>query len=81
VTDWWEGLDFFFTPGSELLIARDGAQVVAALEADDCELQRIARAGRERVLAEHTSDCRAGELLSALEQARRPAATTQMAEA
>lgn len=80
LSDAWEGLDTFFTPGSEILIARNAADVVAALDADDAELERIARAGRQRALDQHTSDCRADELLSALNGARSPVVSPQMAE-
>lgn len=70
VSDWWEGLDQFFTPGQEILVARRAEDTMAALEASDTELARIARAARERVLAAHTSAHRAAELVGLLEQAR-----------
>jgi hypothetical protein len=41
------------------------------LDADDAEIARIARAGRERVLDEHTSERRARQLCSILERAPR----------
>ena len=59
VTDRWEGLDAFFEPGREVLVARSAEDAVAALDLGDAELARIAQAGRERTLAEHTSDRRA----------------------
>jgi spore maturation protein CgeB len=62
LSDDWEGLDRFFTPGSEILIARTTEDAVAALDLSDLELNRIARASRERTLAEHTSEHRAREL-------------------
>lgn len=80
MTDEWEGLDRFFTPGVEILLARGADDVVGALDRDDAELARIARAGRERTLAQHTSERRADELLAALEHARSPGAP-QLAEA
>jgi spore maturation protein CgeB len=61
MSDGWEGLDAFFTPGSEILVARTTDDAVAALDLSDAELQRIAQASRERVLSEHTSDHRAAE--------------------
>ncbi|MGN6584464.1 MAG: CgeB family protein [Rhizobiaceae bacterium] len=64
ISDWWEGLDAFFEPGSEILVARSSADVIAALDRDDAELQRIAKRARERVLAEHSSAKRAEELQS-----------------
>ena len=80
LSDDWAGLDAFFTPGTEILLARSPADVVAALDLEDAELARIARAGRERTLDQHTSRHRAEELIAALEQA---SATTapQMVEA
>jgi spore maturation protein CgeB len=67
VSDWWEGLDAFFAPGREILVAHDSADVIAALERSDGELRRIAGDARERTLAEHTADRRAAELEAAVE--------------
>ena len=67
VTDSWDGLDAFFTPGAEILVAHDADEAVAALDLDKAEVQRIATAARQRVLAEHTSERRADELLALLE--------------
>jgi spore maturation protein CgeB len=59
LSDWWEGLDEFFRPGQEILIARSTEEAVQALQLSDAELENIRRAGRERALAEHTADQRA----------------------
>ena len=67
LSDWWEGLDGFFEPGQEILIARETDDAVAALDLPDAELRRIAKAGRERTLDEHTSAHRAKELEILLE--------------
>jgi spore maturation protein CgeB len=67
LSDCWEGLDSFFEPGREILIARDTQDVVTALDLTDAELNRIAKAGRERVLEEHTSLHRAKEFEILLE--------------
>jgi spore maturation protein CgeB len=56
VSDEWDGLDYFFEPGREILVARTTAHVMDALAMSNEALARIARAGRERVLAMHTSD-------------------------
>jgi spore maturation protein CgeB len=69
VTDVWLGLEQFFTPGQEILGAADGDAVVAAMQASDAELGRIARAARDRVLTEHTAARRADELVTRLEGA------------
>jgi spore maturation protein CgeB len=66
LSDWWEGLDDFFTPGEELLVARSTAEALAALDSDDAELARIARSARARALDCHTAAHRARELELAL---------------
>jgi spore maturation protein CgeB len=67
VSDWWEGLDAFFAPGREILVGRDSAEIIGALERGDDELRRIAGDARERTLAEHTAERRAAELEAAVE--------------
>lgn len=62
LSDSWEGLDEFFTPGEEILIAKSTGDAVAALSLTDAELQRIARAGYEKTLSQHTAAHRAIEL-------------------
>jgi spore maturation protein CgeB len=63
VSDWWPGLDSFFTPESEILIARSDRDVLGFLrEMPDEERRAIGARARERVLARHTADHRAGEL-------------------
>lgn len=69
LSDSWEGLDSFFAPGREILIARTAGDVVDALELSGAELGKIARAARERTLAEHTAACRARDLEGVLEAA------------
>lgn len=63
ISDWWQGLDQFFTPGEEILVAKSSKDVVRALR-DMSEEQRRAMAerARARVLAEHTAAHRALEL-------------------
>lgn len=67
LSDWWEGLDHFYTPGEDILIAHDTADAIAALELDQEELRRIAARARSRTLEEHGCDRRASELEAALE--------------
>jgi spore maturation protein CgeB len=69
ISDAWEGLDAFFAPGREILIAHGPDEVGAALSLGDAELRRIALAARERTLAEHTAACRALELERLLDDA------------
>ncbi|WP_437965738.1 glycosyltransferase [Sorangium sp. So ce260] len=67
LSDSWEGLDRFFTPGKEILVARTTDEAVAALSLPPAEVAAIACAARERVLAEHTASRRAAELVAILE--------------
>jgi spore maturation protein CgeB len=69
VTDGWDGLEEFLTPGAELLTAGTTEDVLAAMDRDDAELARIGRAARARVLADHTAARRAAELVGILEGA------------
>src|SRR5436305_13364535 len=69
VSDEWDGLDYFFEPGLEIIVARTTGHVMDALAMSDDSLARIARAGRERVLAMHTADRRALDLENILEAA------------
>ena len=62
VTDWWAGLDEFYTPGREILVARTTEDVLAALDRSDAELAQIGAAARERTTAHHTAARRAAEL-------------------
>ena len=55
ITDAWEGLETFFEPGAEVLVAHDGdevAQHVRTLEAS--RAREIGQAAYRRVLSEHT---------------------------
>jgi len=75
LSDTWEGLETFFEPGREILVARTTNDALAALDLGPERLSRIGRAARERVLAGHTADHRAEELVTLLEgAATRPAA-------
>ena len=70
LSDWWEGLDAFFRPGEEIMIARDTADTLAAIERSDVELQAIARRARERALEQHTATVRMREMLQVFEHTR-----------
>lgn len=67
LTDRWEGLDAFFEPGEEILVAESTDEALAALALSDEARRRIARRARERTLEEHTADRRAGNLVAALD--------------
>jgi spore maturation protein CgeB len=80
VTDRWAGLDEFFVPGDEILVADSTDGVVDALAATPEELARIARRARERVLDTHTATHRARELVALLDDVT-PAAGRESAGA
>lgn len=55
ITDAWEGIESFLQPGSEALVARDGAEVADLVRGLNPERAAcIGEAARARVLAEHT---------------------------
>ena len=60
LSDPWPGLEQFLSPGSEVLLPANSAEVVEILRhLPDSERAAIGRRARERVLAEHTSAHRA----------------------
>ncbi|HZP16494.1 MAG TPA: glycosyltransferase [Terriglobales bacterium] len=69
VSDSWEGLEEFFEPGRELLVAGTAEDVVGALSRDPGELAAIGNAARQRALRAHTAVHRCRELLGHLEAA------------
>jgi spore maturation protein CgeB len=69
VSDEWEGLDEFFEPGREILIARTSDDVAALFALDPRELKGIGQAARERVLAEHTAERRSEQMVQLLQEA------------
>lgn len=67
ITDAWEGIEEFLTPGEEVLIAENGDEVVELLKATSLEQRRqIGEAARRRVLAEHTYEDRAKDVAKVL---------------
>jgi spore maturation protein CgeB len=71
LSDWFDGLDAFFAPGEEILVARDAEEAAGHVARPRAELARIGRRARERALAEHTAEVRARELVAACEAALR----------
>jgi spore maturation protein CgeB len=65
ISDYWNGLETFFTPGKEILVASTANDVVAYLS-EISEIQRveIGLRARAKILAQHTSEHRARELES-----------------
>jgi spore maturation protein CgeB len=72
LSDCWDGIECFFEPGVEILLARESDDTLRALELTDAELNRISRAAQERTLDEHSADRRAEELEVICENALHP---------
>jgi spore maturation protein CgeB len=69
LSDSWEGLEYFFEPGKEILVAQNTPEAVSALSLSADELSRIGNCARERALSEHTADKRARDFEEIVEQA------------
>ena len=68
ISDAWPGLDAFFEPGREILVAGDGEQVADHLATlTPARAKQIGDAALRRVLAEHTYEHRAAQLQRLLE--------------
>lgn len=83
LSDYWEGLDGFFSPGSEILIAGTvdpTNDAIHAIKRGDHELHRIGQAARDRALSEHTAEKRAEELELLLEKVREESRTVEGGE-
>lgn len=63
ITDAWEGIEMFLEPGREILVARDGMDVVETLSSLTPEkAATIGAAARQKVLARHCYSSRAREV-------------------
>jgi len=62
LSDWFEGLDYFFEPGSEILIAATTEEAISAIQLSGDELSTMALRARQRTLECHTAEIRAREL-------------------
>jgi len=63
ISDTWDGLTNFFEPDEEILLAESPEDVILHLRGNSIpESRAIGRRARERVLAEHTGECRARTL-------------------
>lgn len=72
LSDRWPGLESFFTPGEEILIASTTEEALAVLATPSDALRAIAARARERTLAQHTAANRAAQLVAALDAAHAP---------
>lgn len=63
ITDYWEGIETFFEPGEEILVAKDGKELEKIIkELTPEKAKEIGRAAYKKVLAAHTYEHRAALL-------------------
>jgi len=68
VSDYWQGIEEFFEPDEEILVARDGAEVAALLgNLSEERAHQIGQAALKRALAEHLYEHRAARVEDVLE--------------
>jgi spore maturation protein CgeB len=68
ITDYWEGIEQFLEPGTEVLVAHNGAEVAEHVQnTSEAHAQQIGQAALQRVLSEHTYAHRAAQLEELLE--------------
>jgi spore maturation protein CgeB len=71
ISDHWEGLEAFFVPGREILVARGGDDVLEyLLDLSEHERRELATRARRRILTAHTSAHRARELVGYVAEVR-----------
>ena len=69
ITDHWAGIEEFFNPGCEILVARNAQDIADLLRTVDAKLAReIGEAMRERARQEHTYALRALQVREILSQ-------------
>jgi spore maturation protein CgeB len=74
ISDYWEGLESFFEPNEEIVIAHSGEEsLYYLLEITEADRRRIGARARARVLAKHTARHRALELESYVLEVLKPA--------
>lgn len=73
ITDAWAGVEQFFEPGREILIARGADDILQYLrECSSPEAREIGNAMRRRALRDHTYELRARQVDETLRNARMP---------
>jgi spore maturation protein CgeB len=72
ITDAWDGIDSFLEPGTETLVAYDGADVARIIrDLDNSRARALGDAARTRVLRDHTYTQRGALVESLLQEALR----------
>ena len=69
LSDLWHGIDSFFEPDREIILAQSTADVLAALAMDEPARRALGAAGRQRILQAHTPAHRAATLERELQAA------------
>jgi spore maturation protein CgeB len=69
ISDWFDGLDHFFTPGEEVFVAHGAEDTLQAISAPQETLQQMGVRARQRTLDEHTGAKRAEQFLRFCEEA------------
>jgi len=70
LSDWWQGLDWFFDVVHDIRVVARAEHVENAIRLPDAELLALSAHARERTLDDHTGQVRARALLHHLEEAR-----------
>jgi spore maturation protein CgeB len=70
ISDWWDGLDWFFDVVRDIRVVSRAEHVSQALDMSSAELQSLAAHARQRTLDDHTGQVRARQLLEYFDQAR-----------
>ena len=71
ISDAWEGIDYFFRPGAEILVADDAEDVLRIVrDTDPTEARMVGERARRRVLARDTAEHRVCQLEQHLKDAR-----------
>ncbi len=81
LSDWWEGLDSFFKPDEEILIATSTVQATAALGIEPGMLAQIGLRARERAMDCHTAAIRAQRLIALIESPANEGTDVSLGEA
>lgn len=62
ISDNWQGIEGYFEPGREILIARETDDVTTAMVLPRTHLQELAARAKDRVLSDHSAERRVTEL-------------------
>lgn len=67
LSDWWTGLDTFFTPGEEILIATSTGDAISAIKTEKAALAQVGMRAQQRALDCHTAEIRARRFIQLIE--------------